>query len=998
MDFLSLSSEYESYKNHFSKASLTMSCLKNFFTSIHQSLDTFTESVTNTLNELINSFLAFDHRSTHVKKFYDFSRFFEFYLVKLSLLSKKIKAELISPTISFDKFLSDENSYNLMLLQNLINSTINQKKKYEKIKHKYFESCQTAEKQEKKLLEVMGKKGISQNSITNQNELLTKLRVNSENECQVYKNELKITNEMYEENNKKYFPLINTIKDNEEKRINFLSFHLEKLIAILNEEKISIEALLNNIKEKEENMAIKNNKKNSLTVKLNEDIQLYQEKFNFVYKPGIRFPNEEIALYDIYRRNIESIINNNKKFNYNNLGLLTMDESNTDNSTLFEYNQRFFEFDKSSERMALDQNESIIYKNIFDNKPINFNPKLFSLFESKLKTDSKFATTILDKMLREHFIPKLNYQFKIEDNFNCLVQILNAIALNKDVADYSNKSFEMNFAIIYISEKVFLEEEKNKRKYICSVLAEKCRIFSEKNFWENLFEFKMNSTIKNLTDKELKEENKLKEKEKEKEKEKFKPIDKVKGAVKFLKDIHASVIAKNNSKKVDTIKKKKEKEVRYKILISLLKEFVGHFPNFNLDMPICNDIVMDISTKYNLEKSEVIFLINFINSNMYSIRNSNNIKKKIKSKYLINKINDINNIKQRHLLLIINSCFMFLSPKDYINLISVNKFYHKISEKTIFKYIFLKNLNSKFVLSTNISDTDTNIHINMWLFYLKYDKKTINYQEKIKFIKEKNPVLNFIETINLDVIRTFFVNNQEENRIKLKNILMVLTLCYPKVGYCQGMSCIVQFLLDITKGNEENSFHIFSAIISKTQYGKLFCDNFEFMKKYFYVFERLINIYLPELDIVLRKHNVSPSFYITPWFITLFTHNYSSNHTKVLIRIFDTFVLDGFISIIRIGLLLLKYYQNYIFDMKFEEILQFLINEMNKKYDFFNNSNYNKFIELYHEMKIPKGLLSNIENEYELYKKVEQIKQNYIEANSGDNSSKDEENNDENDF
>ena len=130
MDFLSLSSEYESYKNHFSKASLTMSCLKNFFTSIHQSLDTFTESVTNTLNELINSFLAFDHRSTHVKKFYDFSRFFEFYLVKLSLLSKKIKAELISPTISFDKFLSDENSYNLMLLQNLINSTINQKKKY----------------------------------------------------------------------------------------------------------------------------------------------------------------------------------------------------------------------------------------------------------------------------------------------------------------------------------------------------------------------------------------------------------------------------------------------------------------------------------------------------------------------------------------------------------------------------------------------------------------------------------------------------------------------------------------------------------------------------------------------------------------------------------------------------------------------------------------------------------------------------------------------------
>ena len=167
------------------------------------------------------------------------------------------------------------------------------------------------------------------------------------------------------------------------------------------------------------------------------------------------------------------------------------------------------------------------------------------------------------------------------------------------------------------------------------------------------------------------------------------------------------------------------------------------------------------------------------------------------------------------------------------------------------------------------------------------------------------------------------------------------------------------------------------------------------MKKYFYVFERLINIYLPELDIVLRKHNVTPSFYITPWFITLFTHNYSSNHAKVLIRIFDTFVLDGMICIVRIGLLLLKYYQNYIFDMNFEEILQFLINEMNKKYDFFNNSNYNKFIELYHEMKIPKGLVSNIENEYELYKKVDKIKQDYIDSNTLDSSNNDEDNGEE---
>ena len=87
-------------------------------------------------------------------------------------------------------------------------------------------------------------------------------------------------------------------------------------------------------------------------------------------------------------------------------------------------------------------------------------------------------------------------------------------------------------------------------------------------------------------------------------------------------------------------------------------------------------------------------------------------------------------------------------------------------------------------------------------------------------------------------------------------------------------------------------------------------------------------------------------------------------------HIFDLFVLDGWLAIARIGLMLLKYYQNDLFNMEFEELLHFLINELKEKYDFFNNNNYDKFIQLYKEMKLPKGLVNNIENEYELNKKI----------------------------
>ena len=86
-------------------------------------------------------------------------------------------------------------------------------------------------------------------------------------------------------------------------------------------------------------------------------------------------------------------------------------------------------------------------------------------------------------------------------------------------------------------------------------------------------------------------------------------------------------------------------------------------------------------------------------------------------------------------------------------------------------------------------------------------------------------------------------------------------------------------------------------------------------------------------------------------------------------------ILEGYNCIIRIGLVLLKHYQDNLIKMKFEELLHFLINELKEKYEFFHNNNYEKFIELYNDMKIPKGLINNIENEYEIEKKVLKIRE-----------------------
>ncbi len=78
--------------------------------------------------------------------------------------------------------------------------------------------------------------------------------------------------------------------------------------------------------------------------------------------------------------------------------------------------------------------------------------------------------------------------------------------------------------------------------------------------------------------------------------------------------------------------------------------------------------------------------------------------------------------------------------------------------------------------------------------------------------------------------------------------------------------------------------------------------------------------------------------------------------------------------------------------MKYEELLHFLINDI-IKYGFFQNSNYDHFINLWKNgVKLHSGLISNLENEYLLDLKVkegeEKRKENRKSFNEKENTFK----------
>ena len=988
LDYLSIKSEYESYKEYIENTNNTMKCISTFFINFHKNLSDFSQNTKDSINELFHNLLKNDNRSTHIKKFFEFCRVFERHLLKLLTISKKIQSELILPTNDFVKYIMNSNNTQLIELRKIFNDIMNQKKKYESIKNTYFSSCKKAEKQESILVNEMNKKNSTEDSIHQQNEILTTLRIESQNECQKYKDEHKITSDLFETNNKKYFNIINTLKDNEEKRINYISFHLEKFISFIEEEKNSLNLTLTSMGRGENE---KENKLISFKVKLDEDMKIYLEKFNYIYKTNKRFINENFLLYDIYRRNIEAIINNSNNFiqNGNDLDLYDTPILNFSkyHQSTNDYNQNVFNIstDNSSDNnISLENNDLLIYNNLFTESPVNINIKLFSDFLKKLNNDISFCEKILKKCISEYFGNQLYHEFKTYDQLYKMTQILIEISNNKEV---QNNNMDLILGIIYIAEKGFLYDNNIKKKvYLCKTISDdrNSNIFKDINFWKKILNYKINKMITIYTNKALDEEMQTSNKKINTN------IQKVTDTVKYIIDIGTG------ARNFRNLREKKEKEIKNKELFKIIRDFEIHFNNFNFDMVYINDIIMEISNTYLLENEQISFLICLINSNMYTIKsyeNNNNKKNKnnyrhknnndnTSKKYLFtNKILNTNNIKLKQLLLALNSCFMFLEPKDYINIQILNKFYYINCQKIIYKQIFTKNENNKYngcKLFVNLDLSNINAHIGMWFYYLKYDTNKIKYKEILKQIESgninnneniKNKIKNLKDVIILDVNRTYFSEDQKGKREIIKNILFCLLYTYPDIGYCQGMNFICQFLLEATK-DEEKSFNIFSAILCKTKYGDLIRDDFNLMKKYFYVFERLINLYLPELSTLLKQNNVFPSYYISPWFITLFTHSFIGNQTKLLLHIFDLFILDGWISIIKIGLMLLKYYQKGLVEMNFEELLNFLINDLKEKYDFFNNNNYEKFLEIYQEIKIPKGLVSNIENEFELEKKI----------------------------
>ena len=279
--------------------------------------------------------------------------------------------------------------------------------------------------------------------------------------------------------------------------------------------------------------------------------------------------------------------------------------------------------------------------------------------------------------------------------------------------------------------------------------------------------------------------------------------------------------------------------------------------------------------------------------------------------------------------------------------------------------------------------------INIWKSYLKCNtySSIFNYNQllsqidKQQIIKE-NTKIN--EQIIKDLKRTKY--RYKETLPALFNILRCFAYSNNIINYYQGMNLIALFLFELTK-NEEETFIIINNLFCFTPFGDIIENEFQKLKIYYYVIERLIYLYLPKIYCHFRDNEIKVISFIIPYFITLFTNLYiylPENELSFLLYVWDNFILNGWKSIFEIILTIFKYFEKKLLSLKGDEILAFLGMELAKN-ELFLNKNLEEFCELKKLFKLNNELINLIEQEINIEMKMKSLTVSKIIENENKN-------------
>ena len=797
------------------------------------------------------------------------------------------------------------------IFNDIINEHISLIKKYkifsENLKLKIIEPLLTYEKKYEKEIN---------NSLNILKEIIDKISLSKQNNNKIYQdkyNNLNISIGIFE-------------KEKDEFLLNILELYLNLCKDDLNKSINNNNQIINKI----------NDLKKSIS---KETINLLDN--NLIFDKKIKSnPNQDVI------KNNNNIIMNNDNLNNNNFEIINIEEINYE-----EKFENFFLLLKS--QTNIDKNILKDINDLFQKNKFNF--EFYILF---LRT---FKRTLSTKLNSEKDFYDSLFIMKSFSNLVCLTNIMNNII--ETIKEYLILKENRNAFLIFEAIVKFGENCVFNNIYMCSLLS-KNKIFQNIIIWKNSIFNAIISQI-NILIKEY--DQKKYDINKANYENKNKNLLEISGLNKYIYNYN-----KFSEDKIKFINHKLLNEITY----NTVKIYLDHFGNYNFILDNPSDINEIIFSDLHIDNQAMInFFIKYYSVAIHSIKKdkSENKDKKIKEKILLIKNRKDDIIQQKYncnytsneaKYLIIKYVSKFLTPKENINLLHLNK--NLLLNPIIYKNILRPKKNKKEISIPN--------RLQIWKACLKYKtySTVFNYSQLISEINKKEAIesnKNIMEQIMKDLKRTHCKN--KESLGPIFNILRCLAYSNDNVNYYQGLNLICLFLYELTF-NEEETFTLINNLHCFTPFGDVIENKFQKIDLYCDIIEKLIYLFLPRIFSLFKQNQIRVIYFINSYLFTLFTNVYSSlpeNNMKFMFYVWDNFLTKGWNSIFEIILTIFKCLEKHLLSLNNEDVLGFLGNNMWKN-EIFYDANFEQFLETKKKFKIDFGLIKLISEEINIEKNI----------------------------
>uniref|UniRef100_A0A3Q4AX97 Rab-GAP TBC domain-containing protein n=1 Tax=Mola mola TaxID=94237 RepID=A0A3Q4AX97_MOLML len=166
----------------------------------------------------------------------------------------------------------------------------------------------------------------------------------------------------------------------------------------------------------------------------------------------------------------------------------------------------------------------------------------------------------------------------------------------------------------------------------------------------------------------------------------------------------------------------------------------------------------------------------------------------------------------------------------------------------------------------------------------------------------------------------YFQTQLGAGQLSLYNLLKAYSLLDPEVGYCQGLSFIAGVLL--LHMGEEDAFNMLKFLMYDMGLRKQYRPDMIILQIQMYQLSRLLHDYHRGLYSHFEQHEIGPSLYATPWFLTAFASHFPLGFVA---RVFDMLFLQGSEAIFRVALSLLRGHKPLILQHEsLESIVDFI--------------------------------------------------------------------------